>query len=172
MGFSIRVETLLAKYAEKSYKKHYKELIGYGLFIEDAQKIAMDKTRKEAEQGIQGLEYKLNSVASSRGDYPFTTFALGLGDSKFEKMISEVILKVRMGGQGKKGFKKPVLFPKLIFLYDENLHGKDKELENLFDLAIDCSSKCMYPDFLSLTGEGYVPSMYKTYGEIIYPMGE
>ena len=76
-----------------------------------------------------------------------------------------------MGGQGKKGFKRPVLFPKLIFLYDENLHGKGKELEDIFKLGILCSSKCMYPDFLSLTGEGYVPSIYKKYGKVIYPMG-
>ena len=29
----------------------------------------------------------------------------------------------------------------------------------------------MYPDWLSLTGEGYVPSIYKKYGKIISPMG-
>ena len=50
-----------------------------------------------------------------------------------------------MGGQGKEGYKKPVLFPKLTFLYDENLHGKGKPQEWLFNIAIDCSSKCMYP---------------------------
>ena len=67
--------------------------------------------------------------------------------------------------------QKPVLFPKLVFLYDEALHGEGRELEDVFDLAILCSSKCMYPDFLSLTGEGYIPEMYKKYGEIVYPMG-
>lgn len=87
-------------------------------------------------------------------------------------MVSEAVLRVRMGGQGKKGFKRPVLFPKLIFLYDENLHGSGKKMEYLFDLGIECSSKCMYPDFLSLTGEGYVASIYKKYGRVIYPMGE
>ena len=86
-------------------------------------------------------------------------------------MASEIALKTRMGGQGKEGFKKPVLFPKLTFLYDENLHGKGKEFEWLFDVAIDCSSKSMYPDFLSLTGEGYIPSMYKKYGKVVSLMG-
>ena len=47
-----------------------------------------------------------------------------------------------------------------------------KELEDIFDLAILCSSKAMYPDFLSLTGESYVANMYKKYGAIIYPMGK
>lgn len=77
-----------------------------------------------------------------------TTFAFGIGTSKWEKMVSETVLKVRMNGQGKKGKKKPVLFPKLVFLYDENLHGKGKELEDLFDLGIECSSKAMYPKYI------------------------
>ena len=62
------------------------------------------------------------------------------------------------------GHKKPVLFPKIVFLYDENLHGPGKELEDVFEAGIDCSRKTMYPDWLSLTGEGYIASMYKKYG--------
>ena len=170
-GWSTRVDDLLAPYVEKSYKIYYDELINYGLPKKKAKEIALQKANRDLEQGIQGLEMKLNSVASSRGDYPFTTFAFGLGTSKWEQMVSKAILNVRMGGQGKKGFKRPVLFPKLIFLYDEDLHGKGKELEDIFKLGILCSSKCMYPDFLSLTGEGYVPSIYKKYGKVIYPMG-
>lgn len=172
MGWSTRVDDLLAPYAEKSYEIYKKEFESYGVFKQDKiEEIAEQKVRRDLEQGIQGLEYKLNSVSSSRGDYPFTTFAFGLDKSKFGKMVSEAVLTVRMNGQGKEGFKRPVLFPKLVFLYDENLHGEGGELEDLFDLAIECSSKCMYPDFLSLSGEGYVPSMYKKYGEVVYPMG-
>ena len=100
-----------------------------------------------------------------------TTFALGLGTSRFEKMVSIAALNVRMRGQGKEGNKKPVLFPKLIFLYDENLHGEGKELEDVFEAGVLCSSKAMYPDWLSLSGEGYVPEMYKKYGQVVYPMG-
>lgn len=171
-GWSTRVDDLLAPYVEKSYEIYKKEFESYGVFKQDKiEEIAEQKVRRDLEQGIQGLEYKLNSVSSSRGDYPFTTFAFGLDKSKFGKMVSEAVLTVRMNGQGKEGFKRPVLFPKLVFLYDENLHGEGGELEDLFDLAIECSSKCMYPDFLSLSGEGYVPSMYKKYGEVVYPMG-
>ena len=86
-------------------------------------------------------------------------------------MATEVCLQVRKGGQGKNGFKKPVLFPKLNFLYDEALHGKGAPYEYLFDEAIDCSSKSMYPDFLSLTGDGYIPQMYKQYGQVVSLMG-
>ncbi len=58
-----------------------------------------------------------------------------------------------------------------MFLYDENLHGPGKELEDVFEAGILCSSKSMYPDWLSLTGEGYVAEIYKKYGAIISPMG-
>ena len=67
---------------------------------------------------------------------------------------------------GKDG-QKPVLFPKIVFLYDENLHGPGKPLEDVFEAGIECSRKTMYPDWLSLTGDGYVPSIYKKYGKVI-----
>jgi anaerobic ribonucleoside-triphosphate reductase len=76
-----------------------------------AKEKAFTKTQRECEQGVQGIEYKLNTVASSRGDYPFTTFTFGLCKSELGKMISKTILNVRRKGQGKKGFKIPVLFP-------------------------------------------------------------
>lgn len=180
-GFTIpRVDTILAPYAEKSYTKYYNEAMSLyadinPASIESQNKMAdvyaTEKVRRDFEQGFQGWEYKFNTVGSSRGDYPFIAISFGIGTSKWESMASEMALKVRMRGQGKEGFKKPVLFPKLTFLYDENLHGEGKELEWLFDVAIDCSSKCMYPDFLSLTGEGYIPSMYKKYGKVVSLMG-
>lgn len=86
-------------------------------------------------------------------------------------MVSEVILKVRANGHGKEGFEKPVLFPKLVFIYSEELHGKGKELEHLFDKAVQCSSKAMYPDYLSVDN-GYTGEMYKKYGKVVSPMGE
>ena len=46
-----------------------------------------------------------------------------------------------------------------------------RRLEDVFEAGIDCSSKTMYPDWLSLTGKGYIASMYKRYGKIISPMG-
>ena len=80
-------------------------------------------------------------------------------------------LKVRRGGQGKPGRKRPVLFPKIVFLYDKDLHGPGCINEDLFEEGVLCSSKTMYPDWLSLTGEGYISEMYKKYGRIISPMG-
>ena len=89
-----------------------------------AEKYAMDKVKRDFEQGWQGIEYKLNTVGSSRGDYPFVTVTIGLGTSLFEKMASISLLEVHKGGQGKPGNKKPVLFPKIVFLYDEHPRGR------------------------------------------------
>ena len=60
---------------------------------------------------------------------------------------------------------------KVIGECDENLHGPGKPLEDVFEAGVECSSKTMYPDWLSLTGKGYVASMYKQYGKIVSPMG-
>ena len=192
-GFTVpQVDKILESYAEKSYQKYYKEycLITKELYDSDldfdeakllfiadkelhrlADEYATNKVKRDFEQGWQGIEYKLNTVGSSRGDYPFVTMTFGLSTSKFGKMASITFLNVHKEGQGKDGNKKPVLFPKLVFLYDENLHGPGKVNEDVFNAGIECSMKTMYPDWLSLTGDGYVPSMYKKYGTVVSPMG-
>jgi len=178
------IDTVLAYYAEKSYQMYVDE---YWKTVWDftgnnevtaegskkADEYAMKKVYRDMEQGFQSWEYIFNTVGSSRGDYPFIACSFGIDQSRFGKMATEVILKTRMGGQGKKGLKRPVLFPKLTFLYDEELHGEGKPMEYLFDIAIQCSSKTMYPDYLSLSAsDGYIPSMYKKYGKVISLMGK
>lgn len=171
-GFTVpSVDLLLEPYAERSYKMLTEKYTRLGLDAETVEKEVMADILNDFEQGFQGWEYKFNTVASSRGDYPFITMTIGTGTGRFAKLASITMLNVRRNGQGRKGQKKPVLFPKIVFLYDENLHGAGKPLEDVFEAGILCSSKAMYPDWLSLTGEGYVPSMYKKYGAIISPMG-
>ena len=171
-GFTVpQVDEILEPYAEKTYQAQYARYIGMGLSEEAAEREAIADVTTDFEQGFQGWEYKFNTVASSRGDYPFITVTLGLGKERFAKLAAKSILKVHAGGQGKKECKKPVLFPKIVFLYDEKLHGPGGELEDVFEAGVACSAKTMYPDWLSLTGEGYVASMYKKYGKVISPMG-
>lgn len=171
-GFTVPcVDEILEPYAEKSYAaktERYKEM---GLSDEVAEAEAMKDITRDFEQGFQGWEYKFNTVASSRGDYPFITMTLGVAQGRFARLATISMLKVRKGGQGKASCKKPVLFPKIVFLYDENLHGEGKPMADVFEAAVECSAKTMYPDWLSLTGEGYVADMYKRYGRIVSPMG-
>ncbi len=171
-GFTVaEVDKILAPYAEKTFQRQNEKYLCLGLDFEKAREAALSDVQKDFEQGFQGWEYKFNTVASSRGDYPFITVTAGLGTDTYEKMATKAMLKIRMNGQGKKGNKKPVLFPKIVFLYDENLHGEGKVNYDLFEAGVECSKKAMYPDWLSLSGEGYVASMYKKYGKVVSPMG-
>lgn len=171
-GFTVpSVDKMLEPYAEKSYRIYRDKYDALGVPTERAEEEAIKDVTREFEQGFQGWEYKFNSVSSSRGDYPFITMTFGTGTGRFATLASISMLKVRKNGQGKKNCKKPVLFPKLVFLYDKKLHGPGGILEHVFDAGVECSRHTMYPDWLSLTGEGYIASMYKKYGEIISPMG-
>lgn len=178
-GFTVpEIDKILSPYAAKSYKKYLAEydetMADAGIIAINSEKreaYAMKKVQRDMEQGFQGIEMKLNTVGSSRGDYPFITMTFGLSTDVFGKMVSKTFLTVHMNGQGKAGNKKPVLFPKLVYLYDEELNKPGGVNEDVFEVAIKCSSKTMYPDWLSLTGDGYVPEMYKKYGRVISPMG-
>ena len=176
-GFTLpEIDKVLAPYAELSYQKYLQEELDKQIHYNVcepayAEEIALKKVKREFEQGFQGWEYKLNSVGSSRGDYPFVAMTIGLGQNRFEKMAAITMLEVHQGGQGKTDNKKPVLFPKIVFLYDENLHGEGCILEDVFNAGVECSRKTMYPDWLSLTGDGYVAQMYKKYKKVVSPMG-
>ena len=171
-GFTVpSVDLILEPYAEKSYQKYIEKYTRLGIDADTAEAEAYADVVREYEQGFQGWEYKFNTVGSSRGDYPFITVTAGTGTGRFAKLATITMLNVRRRGQGKKECKKPVLFPKIVFLYDENLHGPGKPLEDVFEAGVQCSAKTMYPDWLSLTGKGYVASMYKQYGKIVSPMG-
>lgn len=188
-GFTIpEIDKILEPYAEKSFDSYYYKYVdilkGNYTNIDEipeleqqricikAQELALKDVRDDFEQGWQGLEMKLNTVGSSRGDYPFVTITLGLATSRFGKMAIDTCMKVHKGGQGKPGFKKPVLFPKIVFLYDEELHGEGRPSRDMYISARNCSAKTMYPDWLSLTGDGYVASMYKKYRKVVSPMGQ
>ena len=186
-GYTVpEVDKILVPYAEKSYEKYKQEYfnitdefinemdLSQNHLLYKADEYATKKVQRDFEQGWQGIEYKLNTVGSSRGDYPFVTMTIGLATDKFGKMAAISLLNVHAEGQGKKGFKRPVLFPKIVFLYDKNLHGDGSDKypsADVFNAGIECSSKTMYPDWLSMTGEGYISSMYKKYGRVISPMG-
>lgn len=183
-GFTIpEIDKLFIPYAEKSYEIYYWEYIRIKYDNQPtrleipfevhnkADEFALSKVRREFDQGFQGIEMKLNTVGSSRGDYPFITMTFGLSTDQFGRMASLSFLEVHKNGQGKKGYKKPVLFPKLVFLYDKNLHGPGCINEDIFEAGVGCSAVTMYPDWLSLTGKGYVSSMYIKYGKVVSPMG-
>lgn len=174
-GFTLaEIDKVLLPYAKKTFYKAYDHYYwDCNLESQDAGRLAYDATKRELEQGFQSLELKLNTVPCSRGDFAFTTLTFGTWDIMMDdldrdlmRMIGETILEVRMKGHG----GKQVVFPKLVFLYDEDKIKEDEDHKKLFELAVQCSSKCMYPDYLSLN-HGKVADIYKRTGAITSPMG-
>lgn len=170
-GFTLpELDKVLLPYVLKSYQRYLTD-------FDNNKDKANAATIRELEQGFQALELKLNTVPSSRGDFAFTTITFGQWnineptDNKYWlNMIGSVILKVRQKGYD----GVPVVFPKLVFLYDKNLIDHDDYASELFNEAVKCSSKCMYPDYLSLTGnieQNQVGMEYHLYNKIISPMG-
>lgn len=181
-GFTIpEIDKILLPYCKKTLTASYDEGMAYGMKEKNAHDYAWERMLRELEQGFQSLELKLNTVPCSRGDFAFTTLTFGqwsypdeVNDcykfSEDEKQILETICKVilhtRMKGHG----EKPVVFPKLVYLYDKDQIANDIHSQRVFDECIRCSCQCMYPDYLSLN-HGKVADIYKRTGAITSPMG-
>ena len=174
-GFTLaEIDKVLLPYAKKTYYNSYNKYKRLGIkSLDNLESLANEDLRRELEQGFQSLELKLNTVPCSRGDFAFTTLTFGTWDitmddldQKIMKLIGEIILDTRMKGHG----GKQVVFPKLVFLYDEDKIKSDKGHKELFEKAVECSSKCMYPDYLSLN-HGKVGEIYQRTGAITSPMG-
>ena len=169
-GFTVpEIDKILTPYASKSRKAYIEKYRKAG--AHNAVALADADMVKDFTQGFQGLEMKLNSVGSSRGDYPFVTFTFGLDVTPIGKLCNKSMLKVRMEGQGAVGHKRPVLFPKLVMLFDDELHNDNGVASDVFKAAIKCTSKCMYPDYISLTGDGAIADIYKKYHKPVSCMG-
>lgn len=175
-GFTIpEIDKILLPYCKKTLSTKYDEMLDF-VDEERANIIAWDSLVHELEQGFQSIELKLNTVPCSRGDFAFTTLTFGqwdkdlpYEDKKILDLICRVILHVRMKGHG----GKQVVFPKLVYLYDEGQVNQDICSKRTFNECVRCSCKCMYPDYLSLSGPGAVGDLfYKTKKKVITsPMG-
>lgn len=179
-GFTIpEIDTVLAKYAELSYKtnlKFCKENVQDAILdTSDAmdelmREMAYKMTVREIEQGIQGFETKLNTVSNSLGQVPFVTITFGLDTSVWGREIAKNLIKVREKGMGQK--KTTAIFPKLVFLHRAEVNGNPGSPN--FDIkqeAIQCSRTRLYPDYLSLDS-GHLAEVYeRTGGKVVSPMG-
>lgn len=171
-GFTVpEIDNIAVKYMKKSVNKFRGEAGKFG--IVDVDTYVFTKLQQELNQGIQSLEMKLNSIPSSRGDFAFTTFSFGAlseepYDRMLQKMFCDTLLNTRMKGNGK---GEPVVFPKLVFLFLREQYDKYQDYKDMFSLAIKCSSKALYPDYLAVDTQGQVAEYYKASGKIVSPMG-
>ena len=161
-GFTIpEIDSVLAPYARKTYISYYEKFLA--MEVDAPERIAEEMTYADIVQGLESIEHSLHMVNNT-----FITFTFGLDTTKFGKLIAKALLQVRRAGLGTTGV--PAVFPKLVFLYTDKLHGEGNENEDLFKDAIHTSAKCMCPDYLSLD-EGYLGEVYHRTGKAISPMG-
>lgn len=140
------IDKVLAPYVSKSYAKHMQDAIKYD--IPNPSVYAKEKTEKDVLDGYQAIEYEINTLFSTNGQQPFVTLSFGMGKSWESRLIQQAILKVRIRGLGKDGIT-PV-FPKLVMFIEDGLNFKPQDPNyDIKKLAIECSSKRLYPDFIS-----------------------
>lgn len=174
-GFTVpEIDTILAPYAERSYQKHLNTLQELeGIDEGQLEKLALKMTLREIEQGIQGYSMKLNTISSSLGQIPFNTITFGLNTSFWGREIIKAILKDRLEGIGEE--KITAVFPKLVMLMRKEINrDEDAPNRDLYDLAIKCSQKRLYPDYLSLDGADIgnnLAEIFERSGQVVSPMG-
>lgn len=158
-----RIDQLLAPYAQLNYDKH---LVDAKKWVSDDQQAAYakEKTCKDIYDAMQALEYEINTLYSSQGQTPFTTINFGLGTNWIEREIQKAILKIRILGLGKE--HRTAIFPKLTFTLKKGLNfAPDDANYDIKQLAIECSTKRMYPDLLMYDKIVEITGSFKT------PMG-
>ena len=157
-----RVDELLAPYAMRNFDKHLAEAQSWIPDSTQHERYARERTRKDIYDAMQSLEYEINTLFTSNGQTPFTSLGFGLGNSWFEREIQTAILQIRIDGLGSE--RRTAIFPKLIFTLrrGHNLDPGDPNYD-IKQLALECSTKRMYPDVLNydriveLTGSFKVP---------------
>lgn len=175
-GFTIpEIDTVLAKYAEKSYQSNLKFILDkFGDItnediMETLEQTAYDMTVRELEQGFQGFETKLNTISNSLGQIPFVTITFGLDTTQWGREISKAILNVRIKGIGEN--KSTAVFPKLSFLHRKEINGNPESPNyDIKQLGIQCSRLRLYPDWLSLDN-GNLAEVYERSGQVVSGMG-
>lgn len=142
-----RIDEVLAPYAQKNYEKHRKEAETW-VAKDQREAYAKERTKKDIYDAMQSLEYEINTLFTSNGQTPFTTLGFGLGTDWYAREIQKAILNIRIEGLGQE--KRTAIFPKLVFTLKRgvNLEKKDPNYD-IKQLALECSTKRMYPDVLS-----------------------
>lgn len=165
----------LGKYLRKSYEKFRRKISaeceGAGVSEELIEKLTRERLRDELKAGVQTIQYQINTLMTTNGQSPFVTLFLYLkeGDPyiKENAMIVEEILNQRLQGiKNASGVYVTPAFPKLVYVLDENNCLKGGEYDYITKLAVKCSAKRMYPDYIS------AKKMKENYeGNVFAPMG-
>ena len=164
----------LGKYLRKSrkkYEKHYHKKFGDTISKEVRNEFVKDRVYDELKSGVQTIQYQINTLMTTNGQSPFVTLFLNLDkdDPYIEEnaMIIEEILNQRIEGiKNEKGIYVTPAFPKLIYVLDEHNCLNGGKYDYLTKLAVKCSAKRMYPDYISakMMRENYEGNVFSCMG--------
>lgn len=164
----------LGKYLRKSYNKYKDQIVGqYGdkLDAETIEGLVQTRLNDELRSGVQTIQYQINTLMTTNGQSPFVTVFLNLDpkDEYIEEnaMIVEEILRQRLEGiKNEVGVYVTPAFPKLVYVLDEHNCLKGGKYDYITKLAVRCSAKRLYPDYIS------AKKMRENYeGNVFSPMG-
>lgn len=148
------------------YKKEFSELNE-----EMINRLVEERIKEELRSGVQTIQYQINTLMTTNGQSPFVTLFLDIDSEKEYQdevaLIIEEILKQRYEGiKNEEGVYVTSAFPKLVYVLNEDNIFKGGKYDYLTDIAIKCSSKRMYPDYISskIMKENYE-------GNVFSPMG-
>lgn len=161
-GQSVNIKHL-GKYLKRSYEKYM------GMF--DDPEVAYKLMRKDLRDGVQTIQYQINTISCTNGQTPFVTLFLELDPEdeylEYTALVIEEILKQRIKGvKNEVGAWVTPTFPKLVYVLDEYNNLSGGEFDYLTHLAAECTAKRMYPDYIS------AKKMREHYeGNVFSPMG-
>lgn len=147
----------LGKYlrlSREKYRKRYEEKFQGNVAEEMIMQLVEDRLQDELRSGVQTIQYQINTLMTTNGQSPFVTLFLNLDkdDEYLEEnaMIVEEILRQRLQGiKNEKGVYVTPAFPKLIYVLDEHNCLQGGKYDYITRLAVRCSAKRMYPDYIS-----------------------
>ena len=131
-------------------------ILEYGVTNDAAiEKIVQKRLAKEVRDGVQTIQYQLNTLMTTNGQAPFVSIAMWLDeDPEYRKenaMIIEEILRQRIiGVKDEEGHYVSPAFPKLLYFVDENNAYEGSEYFYLTELAAQCSANRLVPDYISV----------------------
>ena len=163
----------LGKYLRMTYEKYIRKTRETAPELDDAtvEKLAHARTLDELKSGVQTIQYQINTLMTTNGQSPFVTLFLNLQEDdpylKENAMIVEEVLRQRLEGiKNEKGVYITPAFPKLVYVLDEHNCLKGGKYDYITELAVKCSAKRMYPDYIS------AKKMRENYeGNVFSPMG-
>ena len=152
-GQSVNIKHL-AKYLRVSKEKYTQKYKAMGYSGEALDNLVETRVSDELASGVQTIQYQINTIMTTNGQTPFVTLFMEIeADSEYEEeqaKLYEEVLKQRLQGiKNEKGVYITPPFPKLIYVLDEHNCLKGGKYDYLTKLAIKCSAKRMYPDYIS-----------------------